>query len=192
MLQEEPLARPYELRAQNAKALLQRLYRNLSELVREEIELARVEVRERGTTGAAAVQSLAFSTAFAFVGLASLAACAIAGLAYVLPLWLGALIVGVVSVGVAFGLARSAQHRFARVAQPMRSTLGKLFNPLTNQTADELQSRIEVTRKQVDETIAALEQKTDLLAPMKDTAIGLGSLGVAVSAIVRSESSGRA
>jgi hypothetical protein len=40
----------------------------------------------------------------------------------------------------------------------------------------------------VDETIAALESKTDLLAPIKDTAMGLGSLGVAVTAIMRSES----
>jgi hypothetical protein len=56
-------------------------------------------------------------------------------------------------------------------------------------TPGERRSRIESERRRVEETIAALEQK-NLFSPIRDTALGLGSLGVALGSIVRSKSNG--
>jgi hypothetical protein len=93
---------------------------------------------------------------------------------------------------VALVFAASSRAKLAGVAQPMRSAIGSLIGPTASAlTPAELQSRIELTHRQIRETIAALEQKTDLIGPIKDTAVGLGSLGVTISSILRNESGRR-
>jgi hypothetical protein len=52
-------------------------------------------------------------------------------------------------------------------------------------------SRVEWSREQIGQTLAALERKTDLVGPIRDTALGLGSLGVTLSSIVRAGKSDR-
>ena len=191
MLKEETTVHPYELRAQPAKALLQRLYRDLSDLASEEVELAKVEIRERGATAIAALRGFVLSTACALVAMVSLAAFVVAALAYVVPIWVGALIVTVVYSVAALAIAAAARRRLAEGGESLRSTLGRLLGPPAgNATPEELQSRIERTRSHLDETLSALERKSDLMGPIRDTALGLGSLGVAMSAIVRNDSDG--
>lgn len=186
MQQEEPPVRPYELRAQTAKALLQRLYRDLSDLAKEEVELTKIEVHERAGILSGATRGLMFSAACGVVGVGAIAAFAIAALAFVLTIWLAALIVGAVLLVVAFAVGKSSQRRLSEATAPLRSTIGALAGSPTGKTTPaELQSQIEFTRRRLDETLSALEHKTDLVAPLRDTAFGLGSLGVAVSAIVR-------
>lgn len=192
MIQEETVVRPYELRAQTAKALLKRLYRELAALISEEVELAKVEFRERADVAAEGIRGLAFATACAIVAVASFAACAVAALAYAVPLWLAAFIVGAILFAVAAAVAAGSRRRLSAAAEPMRSTVGTFLNRAHGDaTPDERRARIEATREAMGRTVDALEQKTDLIAPMRDTALGLGSLGVAVSSIVRSERASR-
>jgi len=187
MLNQEP-ARPYEVRAQPSKTLLQRLYRDVSALAMNEIELAKVEMHDRGGIALEALRGFGLSAIFALVGAASVAACAIAALALVVALWLAALIVGAVALAIAFAAARMSQARLAGITEPLRSTIGYLIGPPNGKlTMDELRSRAEIDRRRIDETLSALEQKTDLVTPMRDTALGLGSLGVAIGAIVRNQ-----
>jgi uncharacterized membrane protein YqjE len=192
MSPEETPARPYELQAQSTKALLQRLYRDITNLVLEEVELAKVEIHERLGLAVTAMRGLVISAACAFVAMASLSACAIAALAYVAPVWLAALVVGLVALVAALGVAAWSRQSFAAASEPLRSTIGTFVGPPAgNATPDELRSRLEGTRKHLDGTLSALERKTDLVAPMRDTALGLGSLGVAMSSIIRSDNDQR-
>ncbi len=186
---QETAARPYELRAQSSRALLQRLYRELSALVAEEAELAKVEIRERATLALEAMFGFAISAALALVAAASLAACATVALAYLMPLWLAALLVGAAGLALALVTAALARRPLVRAAEPMSSTLAALLRPArVSVTPADRRVRIESERRRVEETIAALEQKKDLVAPIRDTALGLGSLGVALGSIVRRES----
>ena len=167
----EETVRPYELRAQNAKVLLRRLYRELAALIMEEAGLAKAAASERACTAAVALRGFVCSFVCAVLGLASVSACAIVGIAVVAPLWLAALVVGAVYIVAALAFGSWARRRFVKFTEPLVSP--------------EHRSRLELARRQIDETIAALERKTDLLPPLRDTALGLGSLGVAVAAIVR-------
>lgn len=186
MQQEETVVHPYELRAQASKVLLKRLYRDVASLVTEEIELAKIEMHQRAGVTIAALRGLGFAAVCATIGLASLACCAVVALAYVLTLWLAALIVGVALVVVALVAATASRRALAAAGEPFTSRIGTLVaSRTTNATPSELRSRIELDRKNVDETLSALEHKTDLVAPIRDTALGLGSLGIAVTSIVR-------
>ena len=161
MLQEETPVRPYELRAQAPKALLQRLYQDVSGLAADEVELAKVEFRERGAAALTAVRGFIFSTACVLVAMASLAACVIAALAYVMPLAIAALIAGAAYLAVALAAAAWSRKRFADAGEPLRSTIGALLAPPTGKSTEaELRSRIERTRGHLDDTLSALEHKT--------------------------------
>jgi hypothetical protein len=187
MLMEETTTHPYELRAQNAKTLLARLYRDLSDLVAEEVELAKLEIHDRAGHALRAMRGLSISLTCAIVATASLAACAVAALTFVVPLWLAALIVGVVLGIAAVAIGAASRRSLAIAAEPLSSTIGEVLRPPRGAaTEEELRLRIEGTRRHLDQTLSALEHKSDLVGPLRDTALGLGSLGIAVSSIVRS------
>jgi len=193
MFQEEKVVRPYELRSRTAKALLQRLYRDIASLIVEEVDLAKVDVAQRSGALAGAAREFALSAAFGLLALGCLAACAIAAIAIVTAFWLAALIVGLLFVVAAFVFGAAAQRALADATKPASSTLCAFLSSADTDgvTIAERESRVEWARRQVAQDVAALEQKTDLLAPIRDTALGLGSLGVALSAIVRSQNSDR-
>lgn len=183
----EETVRPYELRAQDTKALLQRLYRQLSSLV-VEINLARMEASERAGPAFDGLRGLALAMCCGLLAAGAIAACTIAALAIVLPIWLAALAIGVLYGVAALAFGRWAQQRLAAAAEPSTSAIGSFFSsPASKYTVAEFGSRIELERRGIDETIAALEQKSDLLPPLRDSALALGSLGVAVGAIIRNE-----
>ncbi len=186
MLQETKPAHHYELRARNAKSLLQRLYRDVSTLVAEEVDLAKSEAKHRGAIAMTAARTFAFSVACALLALICLSAGVIAALAAVMPVWLAAVILAAVYVAAALILRAAAGRAIVQATEPALSKLDVLLSPVEGSgTFAERQARIEWTRGQIDQTMRALEHKTDLVAPLRDTALGLGSLGVAVSAIVR-------
>ncbi|HLX26220.1 MAG TPA: phage holin family protein [Candidatus Cybelea sp.] len=193
MFQEEKVVHPYELRSRTANALLQRLYRDVASLVVEEVDLAKVEVAQRSGILARAAREFALSAAFGLLALGCLAACAIAVIAIVTAFWLAALTVGVLFIVAALAFRVAARRAVADATKPASS---KVWAFLTSADTDgvtiaERESRVEWARRQVAQDVAALEQKTDLLAPIRDTALGLGSLGVAMSAIARSQSRDR-
>jgi hypothetical protein len=70
------------------------LFRDGSDLIRQEIELAKTEMRENVSRLTRDSIGIAVGGGLAFVGLLALVAAAILGLAEVMPAWAAALIVG--------------------------------------------------------------------------------------------------
>src|SRR5918998_109846 len=92
--------------------LVRKLSTQLSELVRRELELARTELAAKGKrAGAGGVVAL--------FGAGALVAAAVAGLATVMPVWLSALIVGVVLLIVAGVLALAGRSRLRTATPPV-------------------------------------------------------------------------
>jgi membrane protein len=91
----------------------------LSRLVRDEIRLAAVELRQKGTrlgTGAGLVGA---AGVLAFYGGATLVACAVLALALVLAPWLAALLVGVAVLLVAGALALMGKKQVEEAGPPV-------------------------------------------------------------------------
>jgi uncharacterized membrane protein YqjE len=97
--------------------LVKRLSTQLSELVRGELELARTELTEKGKRAGAGAGLAGAGGVVALFGVGALIAAAIAALALVVPVWLSALIIGVVLLLVA-GLLALAGRKQLRGATP--------------------------------------------------------------------------
>jgi uncharacterized membrane protein YqjE len=76
--------------------LFTNLSQNFSTLVRDEIRLAQVEMKEKGKKAVSGIVSLAIGGFIAYAGFLVLLAAAVVGLSYYMWVWLAALIVGVV------------------------------------------------------------------------------------------------
>jgi Putative Actinobacterial Holin-X, holin superfamily III len=81
--------------------LLRSLLADIRLLLQKEAELAKLEVKDRGSRIGIAGGIMAGAAVVALLALGTLIAAAVAGLAIVLPLWAAALIVGTVLVMVA-------------------------------------------------------------------------------------------
>ena len=146
------------------------------------LELARkadAALKSAGKLGAAAV--------FGFVALICLSLAMVAALDNYLPQWGAALIVAALFGIVALILAGSARAGLSNVKGFSRAhTARRLMRPgKASQSLEDVEARVEVTRARIEESLVALDLKTDLLTPLRDTAVGLGSLGAAVAAILR-------
>jgi hypothetical protein len=190
VFQEAKSPHPYELRARSAKTLLQRLYRDASSLVVEELQLAQAELAERSAVAVAAVRSSMLAVACALLCLACVAAALIAALAAAVGFLPAALIVGLLFALATFAFGVLARRNLSRVTAPALSRLSALLPADTNASLAERRARVEWTRRQVAQTYTALEQKTDMVAPLRDTALGIGALGVTLSAIARDGNTG--
>jgi predicted phage tail protein len=84
----------YDVFERSIADVLGDLFRDGSDLVRQEIELAKTEMRENVSRITRDGVGVAIGGALAFVGLLALVAAAILGLAEVMPAWAAALIVG--------------------------------------------------------------------------------------------------
>jgi uncharacterized membrane protein YqjE len=85
----------------SAAELVADLSRQLTTLIHEEIELAKVELSEKGKRAGVGAGLFGGAGLIAILGLASLTGCVIAALQLAMPLWLAALIVGVAYEAVA-------------------------------------------------------------------------------------------
>ena len=72
----------------------------LAELVVQEVRLAKAEVSEKIAQVQRGVVSLAAGGAIAFAGFLALLAAAVLGLAYLMPYWMAALAVGLVTAAI--------------------------------------------------------------------------------------------
>jgi hypothetical protein len=82
---------------------------------------------------------------------------------------------------------RRGAKTLALATEPAASTFWRFLTAADSNgvTLEDRQARVEWERKQIEQTIAALERRKDIIGPMRDTALGLGSLGVALNAMAR-------
>jgi hypothetical protein len=117
------------LREAPPSELLRSLLADIRLMLQREAELAKLEVKDRGSRLGIAGGILAGAAVVALLALGTLIAAAVAGLAIVLPLWAAALIVGTVLVMVAVVMFVVGRAR-------MR-TVGSLAPTATIETARE-------------------------------------------------------
>jgi hypothetical protein len=89
------------LREAAPSELMRSLLADIRLMLQREVELAKLEVKDRGSRLGIAGGILAGAAVVALLALGTLIAAAVAGLAIVIPLWAAALIVGTVLVVVA-------------------------------------------------------------------------------------------
>lgn len=116
--------------------LFSRLASDTSTLVRKEVDLARTEMVQKATAAGRDVGMLGAGGAVAYAGFLALLAALIIGLGYLIPVWLSALIVGVLVVGVG-----------ALLIQRGLSALKRL-NPVPEQTIETLKEDVQWAKEQ--------------------------------------------
>ena len=87
--------------------VLQDIVANIQQIIRPEFRLAQVEIKEKASRASTPAIVLATGVVLGFYGLGFLLLAAVYGLSIVLPVWLSALIVGVVVAIIAGGLVAS-------------------------------------------------------------------------------------
>lgn len=121
-----PFGSAEELKTHSLSELLGRLTRELTTLVRQEVDLAKMELTERGRVAAAAGAFLASGAMLLFVGFIALTAAIILALAMVLPAWAAALIVACAYIGLGVVLALIGKQRMERAQPPAPQTLATI------------------------------------------------------------------
>src|SRR3954471_22542078 len=99
--------------------LVSRLSQQMSTLVRDEIRLAQVDLTEKGNRAGIGAGALGGAGAIAYLGLATLIAAAVLGLAEAVAAWLSALIIGLVVLAVAGGLALFGKNKVQSATPPV-------------------------------------------------------------------------
>jgi uncharacterized membrane protein len=102
------------------------LARDTSNLVRQEVELARTEMTRKATSAGKELGYIAAGGAVAYVGLIVLAFAIVWLLAEVLPLWLSALIVGLVVAAIGYFVLQKGLSDFKRLNLAPKQTIETL------------------------------------------------------------------
>jgi VIT1/CCC1 family predicted Fe2+/Mn2+ transporter len=118
-----------ELRERPIGEVAKDLTSDLSLLVRQELELARAELEQKGRVAASGAGMFAGAGAFALCAAGALTAFLVLVCSLFLPDWAAALVVGVVLAAVAFVLIRQGRERVAAA--------GKLVPEQTIETVKE-------------------------------------------------------
>ena len=92
---------------------------DLSLLVRQEIELAKAEMAEKGRTAAPGLGMFGGAGVIGLCAAGALTACLVLFFSLFLADWAAALIVGVVLAAIAFVLARQGKERVADAGKPV-------------------------------------------------------------------------
>jgi uncharacterized membrane protein SpoIIM required for sporulation len=87
--------------------LFAELAREMSTLMRHEVTLARTEITQKATQVGRDGGKIGIGGAIAYAGFLAIVGALILGLGQILPLWLSALVVGLVVAGVGYGILRS-------------------------------------------------------------------------------------
>jgi uncharacterized membrane protein YqjE len=102
-------------RERSLPELLKRLSAETTQLVHQELDLAKVELTQKGRQAGAGARLFGTAAALGLAGLGALTACIILALNAVLPAWLAALIVAVVFGVIAAVLAVQGRDRVKQV-----------------------------------------------------------------------------
>jgi MFS family permease len=99
--------------------LLRDLSDEMTKLVHQEVDLAKVELSEKGRRLGTGAGLFGGAAAVGYLGGGALVAAAIAGISTAVTVWLAALIVGLALAGVAGIMALSGRAQMARGAPPI-------------------------------------------------------------------------
>jgi hypothetical protein len=108
-----------DLRERSLPELMKQLADGTTTLVRQEIELAKAELSEKGRIAGQAGGMFGVAGALALLAGGALTACLILALSIVIPAWLAALIVAVVYAIVAALIGRRAKERLDQAKPPV-------------------------------------------------------------------------
>jgi len=108
-----------ELRDRPLAEVAKNLTSDVSLLVRQEIELAKAEMAQKGRTAAPGIGMLGGAGIVALCAAGALTACAVLVFSIFLPEWAAALIVGAVLAAVAVVLVRQGKERVADAGKPI-------------------------------------------------------------------------
>ncbi|WP_405061771.1 phage holin family protein [Kribbella sp. NBC_01505] len=104
---------------QHVGALVSDLTSDMSRLVRDELQLAKAELKDKGKEAGVGIGLFGGAGTIALYGLGALIAAAICGLAVVLPAWLAALIVAVALFAVAAVAALLGKRHVSQATPPI-------------------------------------------------------------------------
>jgi len=96
--------------------LFSSLTEDLSTLIRKEVDLARTETTEKVTQATRSVVSIVAGGLIAYAGLIALIIAVIVGLSRFMPLWLSALIVGIVVIVIGAIMISSGRSSLANMS----------------------------------------------------------------------------
>ncbi len=116
--------------------LFTELANETSTLVRQEIQLARAEMTQKASSAGRDAGMIGAGGALAYAGLLAIIAAVIIGLGQLIPMWLSALIVGLVILVIAYLLVRRGLDGL------------KNLNPLPEQTIETLNEDKEWAKEQ--------------------------------------------
>jgi len=111
--------RPGVVRQEHVGALVSDLTSDMSRLVRDELQLAKAELKDKGKEAGVGIGLFGGAGTVALYGLGALIAAAICGLAVVLPAWLAALIVAFVLFAVAAVAALLGKRHVSQATPPI-------------------------------------------------------------------------
>jgi uncharacterized membrane protein YqjE len=108
-----------DLRDRPIGELLRQLSQETTTLVRQELELAKAEMAEKGKRAGLGAGMFGGAGAAALLGLGALSGAAIAALDSAMPLWVAALIVAVIWLAVAAVLAVTGRTKVQQATPPV-------------------------------------------------------------------------
>ncbi|HYZ46187.1 MAG TPA: phage holin family protein [Actinomycetota bacterium] len=114
---------PEDLREQSLPELLKRLSQETATLVRQELDLAKAEVSDKGKKAGVGVGIVGAAGVVALLALGALTACFILALNEVIPAWLAALIVAVVYGITAAVLGMRGKEKVQEATPPAPQTV---------------------------------------------------------------------
>jgi uncharacterized membrane protein YqjE len=117
--EQQPSDTQQDLREQSTGDLVKQLTQQVSTLVRQEVELAKVEMTDKGKKAGVGIGMFGGAGVAALLGLGALTAFLILVLDLAMPAWAAALIVGVIWAAVAGVLALQGREKVKEVGTPL-------------------------------------------------------------------------
>jgi uncharacterized membrane protein YqjE len=108
-----------DVRDRSLPELLKQLSQETTQLVHQELELAKAELQQKGKEAGAGAGMFGGAGALGLAALGALTACFILALNAVMPAWLAALIVAVVYGIIAFVLVKQGQAKLKQATPPV-------------------------------------------------------------------------
>jgi len=118
MSSQDPVG-PGGPRERSLGELLKQLSQETTQLVHQELELAKAELQQKGKQAGAGAGMFGGAGALGLAALGALTACFILALHAIMPAWLAALVVAVVYGIVAFVLVKQGQAKLRQASPPV-------------------------------------------------------------------------